>query len=227
MTKFLVPNVDRQQRDLADLRFVMWCCINLRPQQMRYDDGFKLFVGVLSPQYVDTIMAAATFNNILDTLYDKVKQNVMDDMRSLREECLDMGYGGAFLGAQLDLTTVAGEEYITFTVSYVRKSSSEVSRVALATRAFPGSHTADDIKPWIEAVRLFRFFALCFIRCLYCYYVIMLLSLAAVVFVGAVRNYEITKLRNYICCWAMSFVFCILYSVLHFVSFSGILCLKL
>lgn len=103
---------------------------------MRYDDGFKLFVGVLSPQYVDTIMAAATFNNILDTLYDKVKQNVMDDMRSLREECLDMGYGGAFLGAQLDLTTVAGEEYITFTVSYVRKGSSEVSRVALATRAF-------------------------------------------------------------------------------------------
>lgn len=213
MTKFLVPNVDRQQRDLADLRFVMWCCINLRPQQMRYDDGFKLFVGVLSPQYVDTIMAAATFNNILDTLYDKVKQNVMDDMRSLREECLDMGYGGAFLGAQLDLTTVAGEEYITFTVSYVRKGSSAVSRVALATRAFPGSHTADDIKPWIEAVRLFRFFALCFIRCLYWIHVVIAGCCRVRRCYKKLRNYQ-WKLRNFIC-WSMSFVSRILYFILY------------
>ena len=122
---------------------------------MRYDDGFKLFVGALSPPYVDTTMSADTFNKVLDTLHDTVKQTTMDDMRSLREECLGMGYGQAFLGAQLDLTTVANEEYITFTVSYVKKGSSEVTRVALATRAFPGSHTAEDIKPWIEAVRLF------------------------------------------------------------------------
>ena len=64
-----------------------------------------------------------------------------------------MGYSGAFLGAQLDLTTAAGEEYITFSVSYVKKGSSDVSRVALATRAFPGTHAADDIKLWIENVR--------------------------------------------------------------------------
>ncbi|CAM9238024.1 unnamed protein product, partial [Pylaiella littoralis] len=30
----------------------------------------------------------------------------------------------------------------------------DVTRVALATRAFPGSHTAEDIKPWIEALTL-------------------------------------------------------------------------
>ena len=60
-----------------------------------------------------------------------------------------MGYSGAFLGAQLDLTTAGGEEYITFSVLYVKKGSSDVSRVALAARAFPGTHTADDIKPWI------------------------------------------------------------------------------
>ncbi|CAN0361476.1 unnamed protein product, partial [Ectocarpus sp. 4 AP-2014] len=74
-----------------------------------------------------------------------------------------MGYGGAFLGAQLDLTTVAGEEYITFTVSYVKKGSSSISRVALATRAFPGSHTADDIQAWIEAVRLLPAFIFYFL----------------------------------------------------------------
>ena len=145
--------MDKKRREMADLRFVIWCCINLRPQQMRYDDGFKLFVGVLSPQYVDTTMAPTTFNKVLDALYDRVKQAVLDDLRSLREECLGMGYGGAFLGAQLDLTTVANEEYITFTVSYVKKGNTDVTRVALATRAFPGSHTAEDIKPWIEAVR--------------------------------------------------------------------------
>ena len=113
---------------------------------MRYDEGFKLFVGVLSPEYVDTTMAADTFDTILDTLYDRVKRNLLDDLRSLREENLDVGYSGPFLGAQLDLTTAAGEEYITFTVSYVRKDDTDVTRVALTTRAFPGSHTAGDIQ---------------------------------------------------------------------------------
>ena len=63
------------------------------------------------------------------------------------------GDSGSFLGAQLDLRTAAGEEYITFSVSYVKKGSSDVSRVALATRAFPGTYAADDIKPWVENVR--------------------------------------------------------------------------
>lgn len=154
ITSWAVPKMGQEQRDFADMRFVIWCCINLRPQQMRLDEGFKLFVGTLNAQYVDTTMSGSTFNKALDTLYDRVKGSLVDDLRSLREECLGMGYSGAFLGAQLDLTTVAGEEYITFSVSYVKKGSSEVSRASLATRAFPGSHTADDIKPWIEAVRL-------------------------------------------------------------------------
>lgn len=144
--------MDDKRKAFADLRFVIWCCINLRPEQMRYDDGFKLFVGALAPEYVNTTMAKETFNLILGTLHDRVKKNVVEDLRSFREECLAVGYPGAFLGAQLDLTTAAGEEYITFSVSYVRKGSSDVTRTALATRAFPGTHTADDIKPWIEAV---------------------------------------------------------------------------
>lgn len=182
--------MNRKQRDFADLRFVIWCCINLRPQQMRLDDGFKVFVGALSPQYVDTAMSAATFNKILDSLFDRVKQGVMDDLRLLREECLSMGYGGAFLGAQLDLTTVAGEEYITFTVSYVKKGSTKISRVALATRAFPGSHTADDIKPWIEAVRLLLLFSLLLFICLF------VIAAAAVVFAYCCNlQFEQTKFK--------------------------------
>ena len=122
---------------------------------MRQDDGFKLFVGILSPEYVDSTMSASTFDKNLDTLYERVKRTVLADLRSLREVCKEMGYSGGFLGAQLDLTTAAGEEYITFSVSYVKKGCTNVSRVALATRAFPGTHTANDIKPWIEAVRRF------------------------------------------------------------------------
>ena len=89
----------------------------------------------------------------MGNLYDRVKKNVLNDLRSFREECLAVAYSGAFLGAQLDLTTAAGEEYITFSVSYVMKGSSDVSRVALSTRAFPGTHAADDIEPMIENVR--------------------------------------------------------------------------
>ena len=153
LVKYMTPKMDQRRRSFADLRFVIWYCINLRPEQMRFGVGFQLFVGALAPEYVHTTMAKDTVNSVLGTLYDRVKKNVLDDLRSIREECLAVGYSGAFLGAQLDPTTAAGEEYITFSVSYVNKGSSDVSRVALATRAFPGTHAADDIKPWIENVR--------------------------------------------------------------------------
>ena len=103
---------------------------------MRFDDGFQLFVGALAPEYVHTTMAKETFNSVLGTFYDRVKKNVLDDLRSFREEYLAVGYSGAFLGAQLDLATVASE-YITFSVSYVKKGSSDVTRVALAQRRYP------------------------------------------------------------------------------------------
>ena len=63
----------KKRREMADLRYVIWCYINLRPQQMRQDDGFKLFVGIMSPEYVDSTMSASTFDKTLDTLYDRVK----------------------------------------------------------------------------------------------------------------------------------------------------------
>ena len=81
-----------------------------------------------------------------------VKKNVLDDMRSFREECLAVGYSGAFLGAQLDLTTAASEEYITFSVSYVKKGSNDVSPVALATRAFPGTHAGFQRSPTLSVI---------------------------------------------------------------------------
>ena len=136
---------------------------------MHFDDGFQLFVGAFIPEYVHTTMPKETFSSGLGTLCDRVKKNVMDDLRSFREECLAMGYWGAFHGAQLDLTTAAGEEYTIFSVSYVNEGGSDVSRVGLTTRAFPGTHASDGIKPWMENVRrllslyVFWLFFVCFI----------------------------------------------------------------
>ncbi|CAB1103007.1 unnamed protein product [Ectocarpus sp. CCAP 1310/34] len=150
----MVPTMTKARKDAADRRFVLWCCIDLRPEQLRFDQGFKLFLGSLSPEYVTTTMAKSTFNQTLDELYGTVLSSVVGELRTLREENLGMGYSGPFLGAQLDLTTAAGEEYITFTVTFVKKGDTDMTRIALAARAFPGSHTAEDIQPWIEKLTL-------------------------------------------------------------------------
>lgn len=117
---------------------------------MRYDGGFKLFA--VSPEYVNSKMSFSTIYKTLGTLYDRVKIKIEHDLRSLHEECLGIRYEGAFLGAQLNLTAASGGEYITFTMSHAKKSRTDNTRVALMTQAFPGTHTADDIR-LIEAVR--------------------------------------------------------------------------
>lgn len=43
----------------------------------------------------------------------------MGGLRLQWDGCLKLGYVGPFLGAQLLLTAVANEEYITLSVSYV------------------------------------------------------------------------------------------------------------
>ena len=70
LVKYMTPKMDERRTSFADLRYVIWCCINLRPEQMRFDDGFQLFVGALAPEYVHTTMAKKTFNSVLGTLYD-------------------------------------------------------------------------------------------------------------------------------------------------------------
>ena len=56
LVKYMTPKMDQRRRSFADLRYVIWCCINVRPEQMRFDDGFQLFVGALAPEYVHTTM---------------------------------------------------------------------------------------------------------------------------------------------------------------------------
>lgn len=117
---------------------------------MREDDGYKLHIGALAPGYVETTMSDGTFSAILDGLYDEVREDVKAGIRLHRESCLELGYTGAFLGAQLDLTPLDTYEYVTFSVSYVAEGETDITRIGLAARAFHESHTAADIEPWIE-----------------------------------------------------------------------------
>ena len=148
--RFMAPKLLASTHAAADRRFVIWSAVNMRAQNMRHDEGYKLHVGALCPEYVETTMFTQTFNSILSTVYTETCDEVKKGLRLQRESCVKVGYLGPFLGAQLDLTTVANEEYITFSVSYIAEGETEITRVGLATRAFPGSHTAADIEPWIE-----------------------------------------------------------------------------
>jgi len=142
-----------KEREAADRRFVMWSAVNFRPQNMLEDVGFKLFVGSFSPSYTARVMHESTYDKLLLGLFTDVRQKVLAEIREQRESCLSVGYEGPFVAGQMDMTTVAGEEYITFTVSYIPPGGASLHRIALATRAFPGSHTATDVEYWLEQVR--------------------------------------------------------------------------
>ena len=76
---------------------------------MRYDEGYKLHVGALSPSYVKTAMSNTTFESILPGIYTETCDEVKRGLRLHRESCMKLEYFGPFLGAQLDRTTVANE----------------------------------------------------------------------------------------------------------------------
>ena len=101
---------------------------------MRYDEGCKLHVGALSPRtYVETAISNTTFDSILSGIYTETCDEVKRGLRLHRESCKKLGYFGPFLGAQLDLTTVANEEYITFSASYIAEGDTLITRVGLAS----------------------------------------------------------------------------------------------
>jgi hypothetical protein len=152
----MAPAMDAKTRAIANRRFAIWCAVNLRPESMRNDVGFKLFTGILHPSYPSSTISAATFESSLTSVYTELVGNVKEAIRDHRQSCLDLGYEGPFLGAQMDLTTVANEECITLSVSFVPPNSAEITRLGIATKAFPGSHTADDIARWLRQVCLLK-----------------------------------------------------------------------
>ena len=134
ITRYLAPKMLASMRDAARRRYVLWCPISLRPQTMRYDEGYKLHVGALPPSYVETAMSNTTFDSILSGIYIETCDEVKRGLRLHRESCMRLGYFGPFLGAQLDLTTVAKAGYITFSASYIAEGDTLITRAGLASQ---------------------------------------------------------------------------------------------
>ena len=57
---------------------------------MRYDEGYKLHVGALSPSYVETAMSNATFDSILSGIYTETCDEVKRGLRLHRESCMKL-----------------------------------------------------------------------------------------------------------------------------------------
>ena len=140
--KYMAPKLLASTQRAVDRRFVLCSAINLRPESMRYDDGYKLFLGTLNPAYVETTMYPASFNSILANLYAETCDEVKKGIRVHWESCRDLWYEDPFLGAQLDLTTVTNEEYITFSVSYVAQGEGRVLYAPVQNRHNTGKSEA-------------------------------------------------------------------------------------
>ena len=79
-------------------------------------------------------MSNTTFDSILSGIHAETCDEVKRGLRLHRESCMKLGYFGPFLGAQLDLTTVANEEYITFSASYIAEGDTLITCVGLASQ---------------------------------------------------------------------------------------------
>ena len=84
-----------------------------------HDIGFKFFLGVWDPDYTSRTMSAERYDEILLNLYGEVRKTLLAEIHKHRDSCLALGYKGPFLSRQVDLTTVAGAEYITFSASNI------------------------------------------------------------------------------------------------------------
>ena len=91
ITRYLAPKMLASMRNAARRPYVLWCAINLRPQTMRYDEGYKLHVGALSPSYVETTMSNTTFDSILSSgIYTETCDEVRRGLRLHRESCMKL-----------------------------------------------------------------------------------------------------------------------------------------
>ena len=102
-----------------------------------HDIGFKFFLGVWDPDYRSRTMRAERYDDILLNLYGEVRETLLAEIHEHRDSCLALGYKGSFLLGQVDLTTVADAEYITFSASYIPPGEATIKRIGLATRHSP------------------------------------------------------------------------------------------
>jgi hypothetical protein len=86
-------------------------------------------------------MHNSTYDKVVDTVTDEVKADVSAQLQAQRDF---IGHGQPFVGLTTDMTTTNNTAYITLSVSFM-SSSYKFTSLMLATRSFPGTHTADEV----------------------------------------------------------------------------------
>lgn len=144
--------ISNSERRAGNRKYVIMCAIDMRPDYIAYQRGFKLFLGHFAPEYATNPMQGTTFNDILTDLRLEVKDEIVRQLKSQRESCLEHGHDGPFCGIQIALTTVGHVEYCTASCSIIPPNFGERLHLTLSARAFPGHHTYNNVKLWLQQV---------------------------------------------------------------------------
>lgn len=148
-----VRDMSATEREKQHMKYVIMCCVDVRPFSMAMNVGFQYFIAGLSPSYARSAIHHTTIERILDRLADDVRLAIIAKLKKQIDSAKELGYEGPVFGLQSDMTSSNGTEFCTFSVSFVPEGAMEMERLTLTTKAFPGRHTAEDIAPWIREVR--------------------------------------------------------------------------
>lgn len=157
--------MSKKQREEQDRRYVILCASEMRPISMSSGAAFQYFIGGLSPSYVSQTIHQTTIDRHLDALFMEVKTAITVKLQEHVTSVRKMGWYGPCVSAQVDLTTANNVEYATMSLSWVPQDWSEMERVTVCTKAFPGRHTQEELEPWLRKVS-FTFFYFYFLRLL-------------------------------------------------------------
>ncbi|CAM9575148.1 unnamed protein product, partial [Ectocarpus sp. 4 AP-2014] len=130
-------------------RYVIMCCVDVRPFSMAMQPGSQYFAGGLSPGYVQSKIHHATAERILTGLVGDVRGAMTKKVKAQIDSTRELGYNGPVFGVQSDMTSNGGSEFYTLSLSFVPKGGKDIERLMVTTKVFPGRHTASDIEPWI------------------------------------------------------------------------------
>lgn len=142
-----------QQRHRVNRKQVIMCVLDGRPWAEISGLGHRVLMGEFSLEYALSTPSSGTLEKILSEIFFEVKNAVVETLRSLHLEYGSVGYVGGFCGLQLDLTTMANQEYCTASVAAILPGDTNVAHLGLATKVFPGTHEEEDVRRWIEEVR--------------------------------------------------------------------------
>ena len=108
-----------QLRARLDRKSMIWCVRNGRPWAALQDAGLKLILSEFVPDYAASSTSHGVLDKILSSMYDDAKASLVKTLEQVHTDLKERGYNGPFCSLQLDLTSVASNEFCTASVSVV------------------------------------------------------------------------------------------------------------